>query len=151
MALKLIEEHNLKQEGWSFRLDKATKRFGCCNYTKKEISLSKRLTELNNEEKVEDTILHEIAHALVGPDHGHDRVWKAKAKEIGCNAERCYSDDVVTPQSKYTAICDNCGKTEQVKKISWKKKFSACGVCCKEYNNGQFSWRFRLKFIENSF
>ena len=33
---------------------------------------------------IRDTILHEIAHALVGPCHGHDAVWRQKAREIGC-------------------------------------------------------------------
>ena len=28
---------------------------------------------------IQDTILHEIAHALVGPKHGHNKVWKEMA------------------------------------------------------------------------
>jgi SWI/SNF-related matrix-associated actin-dependent regulator 1 of chromatin subfamily A len=36
------------------------------------------------EQQFKDTILHEIAHAIVGPHHGHDEVWRGKAVEIGC-------------------------------------------------------------------
>lgn len=32
-------------------------------------------------------LLHEIAHALLGPDHGHDQVWKDKALQIGCRPD----------------------------------------------------------------
>lgn len=38
---------------------------------------------------IRDTILHEIAHALVGPNHCHDLVWKAKCLEIGATPRRC--------------------------------------------------------------
>lgn len=30
-----------------------------------------------------DTVAHEVAHALVGPAHGHDAVWRRKAVELG--------------------------------------------------------------------
>jgi hypothetical protein len=43
----------------------------------------------NGAEEIVDTILHEIAHALVGPRHGHDTVWKAKCTDIGARPERC--------------------------------------------------------------
>jgi len=39
--------------------------------------------EERSDELVRDTLLHEIAHALVGTAHGHDEVWKAKCLEIG--------------------------------------------------------------------
>lgn len=32
-------------------------------------------------------LLHEIAHALVRPGHGHDQVWKDKALQIGCRPD----------------------------------------------------------------
>ena len=39
------------------------------------------------DEEVKNTLLHEIAHALVGPGHRHNRVWRQKAREIGCDAK----------------------------------------------------------------
>ena len=35
--------------------------------------------------KIKNTILHEISHAIVGKNHGHDDIWKNKAIEIGCD------------------------------------------------------------------
>ncbi len=75
--------------GWKFKFDTARKRFGCCFWGTRTISLSRPLTAIGKEEDVRDTILHEIAHALVSPNHGHDRVWRRKALEIGCNGNRC--------------------------------------------------------------
>ena len=42
----------------------------------------------NGPEEVRDTILHEVAHALVGPGHGHDTVWKATAAQVGARPQR---------------------------------------------------------------
>ena len=38
---------------------------------------------------IRDTLLHEIAHAIVGPGHGHDALWQTAARRIGCTAKRC--------------------------------------------------------------
>ena len=48
---------------WTFLFDRAIRRFGNCNYTKRQISLSAKLTLLNDEPVVRETLLHEIAHA----------------------------------------------------------------------------------------
>ena len=83
LAVEKMKFHNLTD--WNFRFDNAKRRFGLCAYKSKMISLSESLTELNPEEEVLNTILHEIAHALVGRGKGHTQVWKLKALEIGCN------------------------------------------------------------------
>ena len=62
LALSLMRKHGLSH--WEFGFDRAKRRFGACNFSKKRISLSKYLTEVNEIEQVRDTILHEIAHAL---------------------------------------------------------------------------------------
>jgi predicted SprT family Zn-dependent metalloprotease len=133
-AIELMHKHGLLELGWHFEFDNAKRRFGVCNYTDKKIGLSKHLTALNDEARIINTILHEIAHALVGHRHGHDRVWSAKAIEIGCDGKRCYdSKEVERPQGNYEAICPCC----EHKHIKFKRptRQSSCGRC----GNGRFS------------
>ncbi|MEI7632519.1 MAG: SprT-like domain-containing protein [bacterium] len=59
---------------WHFAFDKSVSRFGVCNYNTKTIKLSLHLTFLNDADRVKSTILHEIAHALVGSEQGHNKV-----------------------------------------------------------------------------
>ncbi len=108
LALKIIEEHCPE---YSFKFDNAKKRAGCCNYTLKRISISKNLLQFG-EEEVRQTLLHEAAHAMVGPGHHHDHVWKRAARSIGCNGERCHSLKLSEPM--YTISCEPCG-------VSWKR------------------------------
>ena len=100
LAIELIDKHGLLNRGWHFAFDRANRRFGSCQYYRKRITLSKFLTELNSEQEVRNTILHEIAHALTPGQH-HNHIWRAKAKEIGCTGDRCYSSEqVARPESK---------------------------------------------------
>ena len=52
---------------WRFRFDHAKRRAGACTHTSRTISLSGPLTDLYDEGTIRGVILHEIAHALVGP------------------------------------------------------------------------------------
>ena len=72
---------------------------------RQEIGLSAPLTAVHPDEEVRDTILHEIAHALVGPRHGHDEVWRAMALRIGCSGERCVSDDAPGIEGDWVGTC----------------------------------------------
>jgi len=112
VAVQLMHNHGL--EGWSFSLNKNLRRAGVCFYpfTGKpgRIELSVHFIELNDEAEIRDTILHEIAHALTGPDHGHDEVWKAKCIAIGARPERCYHGNVNMPLGAWRAECPACNK-----------------------------------------
>ena len=144
LAHNLLRRHDLSS--WNFQFDRAKKRFGLCNYTTQTISLSKHLTELNPQEIVQDTILHEIAHALCGPKTGHGKAWKTKVVEIGGTAKRCFSPtDINTLPLKYTASCPHCGHSFQAA----RKRKIACGDCCKKHNNGKYTSRFEIIFEEN--
>lgn len=143
LANELMQKHGIKEKGWRFAFDNARRRFGSCKYRPKLITLSKQLTSLNDEYRVKNTILHEIAHALT-PGHHHDWVWKAKAREIGCDGDRCYSgEEVATPESKYIAICSGCGTTH--KKHRKPTRASSCGHC----SGGRFNPTFKLEFKQN--
>ena len=89
LGADLFKQYGL--DDWSLRLDHARRRAGMCDYNTKTISLSRHYVRYADMDHIRDTLLHEIAHALVGPHHGHDLVWRNKAREIGCSAMRCHS------------------------------------------------------------
>lgn len=102
-ALDLIRQHGL--ETWRFMFDHGTRRAGCCNYHDKTISISFELARNGADEDIRDTILHEMAHALVGKKHNHDAVWKAKALALGCSGERTHRLQFAPP--RYHVACEN--------------------------------------------
>ena len=89
LGAALFKQHGL--DDWSLKLDHARRRAGMCDYNSKTISLSRHYVRYADMDHIRDTLLHEIAHALVGPKHGHDLVWRNKAREIGCSAMRCHT------------------------------------------------------------
>ena len=103
LGTALLEEHGLGD--WSFTFDRAKRRAGVCRYGARQISLSAPLTRLHPAAEVRDTILHEIAHALVGPRHGHDAVWRATAVRIGCSGQRCSSADAPAIEGAWVGTC----------------------------------------------
>ena len=109
LAVNLLYEHGLLDDGWSFKFDTAVKRFGCCKYRTREITLSRKLVEANNADRVNDTILHEIAHAIAGHGTGHGPAWKAVCRRIGARPVACYTEsNTVTIPLRYRATCLHC-------------------------------------------
>jgi predicted SprT family Zn-dependent metalloprotease len=129
LARRLMRQHGLTPT-WEFAFDRAVRRFGSCNWSRKRITLSAKLTLLNDEGQVRDTILHEIAHALTTPRTGHGPKWKAIARSIGCTAERCYGDDVVSPEPKFLGRCPRCSTTIRRN----RRKRLSCGKCDRRFN-----------------
>jgi predicted SprT family Zn-dependent metalloprotease len=116
---------------WRLEFDRAVRRFGRCCYRTQTISLSEPLVRRNGREEVEETIRHEIAHALVGPGHGHGRVWKQMAVACGARAERCYSADrVAAPAAPWIGTCPRC-KHEYPRH---RRRHMSCGRCERRFN-----------------
>ena len=151
LAVSLMDQHGLYVTGWHFEWDtRSTKRFGVCDYSERVIKLSEKLVRLNDEAQVRDTILHEIAHALVGQGHGHGHVWQRQAVAIGAKPERCYSaTETQMPETKYVASCPNCkasrGFTRLGRSTITGQRKMACGPCCKRYAFGRYDDRFKLE------
>lgn len=82
MVHDLMIEHGLIS--WSFEFKNSTRRLGVCWHGRSLITLAIPYVLLNNRKVIKDTILHEIAHALLPASfHGHGRAWQIKAIEIG--------------------------------------------------------------------
>ena len=107
IAYDLMRLHNLLPK-WTLTFDRSKVCFGKCYYSRRQISLSRYLVELNDEAEVRDTILHEIAHALAPRGAGHGPKWQAVAVAIGCNGMRCYGAEVRRPKPKYKGTCPGC-------------------------------------------
>ena len=127
LADRLLNEHELFEKGWSFSFDRAKRRAGSCKFSKKEITLAKAYAKQVDFKEIKNTILHEIAHALVGPKHGHNEIWKQKALEIGCDAERCHY--VVFSKPRYKLTCTN--RCFEVARYRASKKILQSRICSK--------------------
>lgn len=93
LARKLMCQFGLPPDLWSFRWNRSLRRIGQCVYPHLKrpgrIELSRPLCEVNLIDEVEDTIRHEIAHALAGhlPGDPHGPAWIAACKLTGCRPE----------------------------------------------------------------
>lgn len=114
LAESLMARHGLTDTGWTFQMDGALDRLGNCQYGPKVISMGAAYVESAEAADVRDTLLHEIAHALVGPfvlklngsvirdrrgravKTGHNWHWKVKAREIGCTGQRTGENPAAT-------------------------------------------------------
>ena len=143
LAHELIgKKHLLYREGWSFKFDNAKTRLGSCQHRSKEITLSRHVTLVNKESSIRNTLLHEIAHALVGRGHGHDWVWRAKALEIGCNGDRCSMIEGEIP-SKWIAECHGCGTIRTAHRKVTRTR--SCGKC----SGGTFNSKYLIEYKLN--
>jgi len=149
LANDLLEQHGLKDQGWRFAFDDSRSHFGCCSYRQKVIFLSRVFTLTITDEKVKDTILHEIAHSLC-PGHYHDEVWKRVARSIGCRGDRCGDitkeaiDDVKLEKfrkatNNYSYTCPECNY------INYHRKELRGAYCSKCYTNSRKIVLFKIK------
>jgi predicted SprT family Zn-dependent metalloprotease len=156
LAEELMGQHGLLENGWTFEFGRAIRRAGSCRFLRRVgrgmyvckgvISLSRSITELNDHDFVKDTLLHEIAHALAGPGHHHDAVWKEIAQRIGCNGRRCHkglvkvttykihADQVCLQSHDVRRSCDTCGTPANVVHMPERSRNSYCQKCCPACN-----------------
>jgi len=85
---------------WHIRLStNSNSRFlGLCSHKDKCIILSAHHIDIHPDIEVINTIKHEVAHSIVGPNHGHDDIWRAKAIELGCDNTNPCSSMSLTPE-----------------------------------------------------
>lgn len=127
-ARGLMNDHGLGH--WVFQWDRAVQRMGMCDYRRQIISLSEVLALRTPLSEVRDTILHEIAHAMAGPQAKHGPIWRATALRIGCNGKRCYDGSAVEPvPGKWQAVCAGCGRTFHKHRMVNPHRQRSCRRC----------------------
>jgi len=120
LALDLMSKHGLIDDDWRFAWTNAKCQIGCAQIQRKRnlntghvekiktIKLSRHLVLLNDDAEVRDTILHEIAHAIAGLEHGHDEIWKTVCCHIGATPMRLAGAEVKVPAARFAIVCSGC-------------------------------------------
>lgn len=124
LAIELMTQHGIYPE-WEFKFDRSRIRHGQAREVTlrgrpvKQINASRYITELSTEEGFKDTILHEIAHVLVGLEHMHDEIWLKKANAIGSTGNVFTEEELshITSLSKYHYVC-----VETYHPIKWSNR-----------------------------
>lgn len=127
-ARSIMEKHDLISQGWQFQIANwNSSTLGQCNPRKKLIQLSRDHILRDVYETILDTLLHEIAHALVGCHEGHNKIWQAKAMELGArptsHKEREYMDFAEQPVNDVYAMFLNVDGKEQFYKLATKSLY----------------------------
>jgi SprT protein len=140
LANRLFQKHGLVN--YSFGFDRAVRRAGLCNYTERRITLSKHFVANSEIDAIEQVLLHEIAHALVGQGAGHGKVWKAKASELGYRHEKLSGEAVSKSASKWVGVCPGNHKHYRMRKPT---RMLSCKHCAPV-----FSRRYLITWTTNS-
>jgi predicted SprT family Zn-dependent metalloprotease len=132
VAVDLFQTHGLIN--YSFGFDRAIRRAGLCDYSSRRITVSRHYVENNELPKVEQVILHEIAHALAGQGAGHGPTWKQVAKSIGYRFEKLDGTEISKTKAKYRGVCPNGHEHFRFKKTRHQLSCRLCSPRFSEYS-----------------
>lgn len=117
-------------DGWTVVLTNAPRTAGWCQPRKRRIGLSGPIAELNDWDEVEDTIRHEIAHALAPITAWHGPEWVAMCQITGAKPVAC--KDYETVEKRWILTCETCG-------TQWKRHATRRGLIhgeCRDRETG---------------
>ena len=129
---KVLGDRYLKEfklDNWEIGFQNKYDALATCYHAPiQEIKLSKWFVKFNSNDEISKTLLHEIAHALVGSGLGHSRAWSEKAKEIGVINPTEFRDTSTLnrPEPNYTGKCNCLIKFKRTKK---RKSNGFCSIC----------------------
>ena len=131
----LVERH--LGGGWSFGLDNARSRIGCCHYAKKTITCSRYLIAYLADDEVEQVILHEIAHGMVGVNVGHGRQWVRTARSLGYTGGRTIDVPEARLSARWRGVCANGHEVFRHRRTSRR---TYCGTCARKGLRRELIW-----------
>lgn len=92
-------------ESWTFAFDNAKRRAGACDYTRKRITVSRYLCARYDDATNQQTLLHEVAHALAGARAGHGAGWKRVARSLGYTGGTTHHGETATDLAPWVGVC----------------------------------------------
>ncbi|CAM3184942.1 SprT-like domain-containing protein [Actinomyces slackii] len=124
-----MEEHGVGD--WELALDRARRRAGLTDHGRRRITLSRQLMGLYSPDEVRETILHEIAHARVGAQHGHDEVWEAEARRLGSSGRRLVGPHAPRLRGRWVGTCPAGHEIDRMRRPSVPV---SCARCARRFS-----------------
>lgn len=111
IAQRLLEAHEL--HGWKIAFGNAIGRGGSCNYRTKTLRFSRVVMKHNTRAGTQNTITHEVAHAIAGPGAGHGPEWQRVHRRLGGDGRRYMAESQLDTKSlesmkKNLVLCMTC-------------------------------------------
>lgn len=122
-ADKLLANNGLIKD-WRVSINGSRSSLAWTEHTDKEISFSKFFAYTATREQFDGVILHEIAHALLGPGFGHGKEFTELCERISPNSEYATALADIGIR-KYLFTCPRCGYSGYHN----SKADKACGSC----------------------
>lgn len=128
-------------DAWTFRFDAAKRRAGLCNYTKREISVSRYLAAKYEDDDIHQILLHEVAHALAGERAAHGPTWKRIARELGYVGGTTHNGEIAHERAPWVG---QCPAGHEHYKFRRPTRETSCARCSKKFSRSHLiSWRKR--------
>lgn len=118
-------------DSWSFQFDHAKTRAGLCNFTQKRIQVSRHIALRSEDDDIHQVLLHEVAHAIAGPDAGHGPRWRKVAADLGYEGGRTHDGPTPTELAPWVGTCPNGHTTYRYRKPT---RPSSCGQCSRRFD-----------------
>lgn len=147
-ARRLMDRFGL--HNWHIEIDNAKSRLGVCRRLTKTLGFSIHLINNTSDEVQRDTVLHEIAHALVvNGKTAHDEKWQAIARKIGADPSATTDVQMLAPsQFKWRGECPT---GHQVLRHKLNKRFliAYCPYCppVQDRQQIQIAWYDRGELV----
>lgn len=128
-------------DSWSFGFDNAKSRLGKCDYTARQITVSKYLIPLLDDDEVHQTLLHEVAHAIAGSAAGHSKEWMRIARDLGYEGGVRHASYGAVDVAPWVGTCPNGHTAYRHRRPSQK---NSCAKCSRSFDTRYLiSWQYR--------
>ncbi len=132
---------HLDPDVWTFDFDHAKRRAGLCNYTDHRITVSRYLSEKFEDDEIHQVLLHEVAHAIAGPQAGHGAAWKRVAEELGYVGGRTHDGEIAHERAPWIGVCPAGHEHFRFRRPT---RVTSCGTCTRGFSRAHLiEWRRR--------
>lgn len=128
-------------ESWTFGFDNAKRRAGLCDYRARRISVSRYLAARYSDDENHQTLLHEVAHALAGPQAGHGPQWKRMARDLGYVGGTTHHGETAVELAPWVGVCPAGHVAYRHRRAS---RPTSCAKCAPRFDPAYaFTWTRR--------